>query len=89
MKYPYLLNITSFVAVARTHNYHSVLYFAGCVNILLGEMKLRVSKTQPCVGSLVVAEMSKLPVEVSWVAGQNELDAGLLVALNTDANIAR
>jgi hypothetical protein len=53
------------------------------------KMKLRVSKSQPCIGSLVAAEVSALPVEVSWVAGQTELEAGLGVILNTDANIAR
>ena len=54
-------------------------------------MKLRVSKSQPCIGSLVVAELSKsqLSVEVSWNNGQNELEAGLGVVLNTDANISR
>ena len=52
-------------------------------------MKLRVSKTQPAIGSLVAAGVSGLPVEISWVSGANELEAGLGVVLNTDANIAR
>jgi hypothetical protein len=54
-------------------------------------MKLRVSKSNPSIGSLVVAELAKsqLPVEVTFNDGPNELEAGLGVVLNTDANIAR
>ena len=54
-------------------------------------MKLKVSKSNPAIGSLVLADLSKaqLSVEVAWAEGQNELEASLGVVLNTDANIAR
>ena len=54
-------------------------------------MKLKVSKSHPSIGSLVIAELAKsqLSVEVTFNDGPNELEAGLGVVLNTDANIAR